>query len=63
VTRALGGTSGRFHINSFVWRWDADLHDWALRGPCAEIAAEVKRADEIRLFYHRVFVRIQTRLR
>jgi len=33
VTKALGGTSGRFHINSFVWRWDADFRDWVMHSP------------------------------
>ena len=57
VTKALGGTSGRFHINSFVWRWDADFRDWVMHSPCAEIAATLMDADEVRLFYDQVFVK------
>ena len=39
VTQALGGKTGRFHISSFIWRWDDDFRDWVLNGPCAQIAA------------------------
>ena len=35
VTRALGGTSGRYHINSFVFRWDAEFHDYVMYSPYA----------------------------
>jgi ectoine hydroxylase-related dioxygenase (phytanoyl-CoA dioxygenase family) len=57
VTKALGGKSGRFHINSFIWRWDADFRDWAVNSPCAEIAATLMEADEVRLFYDQLFVK------
>ncbi len=57
VTRALGGKTGRFHINTFVWRWDPDFRDWAIRSPCAEIAAVFMRARTVRLFYDQVFVK------
>ena len=57
VTQALGGTSGRYHINSFVWRWDDDFRAWALESPNAEIAATLMRADEVRMFYDQVFVK------
>ena len=57
VTAALGGTSGRFHINSFVWRWDEDFRDWVLNSPCAAIAAELMGANEVRVFYDQVFVK------
>ena len=33
VTQALGGKTGRYHINSFVWHWDADFRAWALESP------------------------------
>jgi len=57
VTQALGGRTGRFHISSFIWRWDDDFRDWVLNGPCAEIAAELMQADEVRLFYDQLFVK------
>ncbi len=57
VTKALGGKSGRYHINSFVWPWDEDFKAWVLESPCAEIAARLMRADEVRLFYDQVFVK------
>lgn len=57
VTAALGGTTGRYHINSFVFQWDADFRDWCLESPCAEIAATLMDADEVRLFYDQVFVK------
>jgi ectoine hydroxylase-related dioxygenase (phytanoyl-CoA dioxygenase family) len=57
VTKALGGTTGRYHINTYAWRWDPDFCAWALESPCAEIAAELMRADEVRLFYDQVFLK------
>jgi ectoine hydroxylase-related dioxygenase (phytanoyl-CoA dioxygenase family) len=57
VTQALGGTSGRYHINSFVWPWNADFKDWVMNSPNAEIAAELMHADSVRLFYDQVFVK------
>lgn len=57
VTQAVGGKSGRYHINSFVWHWDDDFRDFDLHSPAAEIAARLMRADEVRLFYDQVFVK------
>src|SRR3984893_9441479 len=57
VTKALGGTTGRFQISSFIWRWDDDFRDWVMHGPCAAIAAEIMGADEVRLFYDQLFVK------
>lgn len=57
VTRALGGKTGRYHINSFVWAWDDDFRAWVFESPCAEIAAELMGADSVRLFYDQVFVK------
>ena len=57
ITRTLGGTSGRYHINTFVWPWHPDFRDWVMHSPCAEIAAQVLGADEVRLFYDQVFVK------
>ena len=57
VTQALGGTTGRYHINSFVWRWDEDFRDWVMHSPCAEITARLMGADVVRLFYDQVFVK------
>ncbi len=57
VTRALGGTSGRYHINSFVFRWDDDFNHYVMESPNAEIAARLMRCDEVRVFYDQVFVK------
>jgi ectoine hydroxylase-related dioxygenase (phytanoyl-CoA dioxygenase family) len=57
VTKALGGKTGRYHINTFVWMWDEDFRAWALESPMAVIAARMMRADEVRLFYDQVFVK------
>ena len=57
VTRALGGKSGRYQINTFVWPWNEDFRDWCLHSPCAEIAATLMGVDEVRLFYDQVFVK------
>lgn len=57
VTQALGGTSGRSHINTFVWAWNDDFRDWVLNSPCAEIAARIMGVDEVRFFYDQVFVK------
>jgi ectoine hydroxylase-related dioxygenase (phytanoyl-CoA dioxygenase family) len=57
VTQALGGTTGRYHINSFVWQWRPDFRDWGMHSPNAQIAAELKQADSVRLFYDQVFVK------
>jgi ectoine hydroxylase-related dioxygenase (phytanoyl-CoA dioxygenase family) len=57
VTKALGGKTGRYHINTFVWMWDDDFRAWALESPMAEIAARMMRAGEVRLFYDQVFVK------
>src|SRR6267142_391384 len=45
VTKALGGKSGRYHINSFVWPWDEDFRDWVMNSPMPEIAARMLGAD------------------
>jgi len=57
VTRALGGKSGRYHINTFVWHWDEDFRAWAFESPMPEIAARMLRASEVRFFYDQVFVK------
>jgi ectoine hydroxylase-related dioxygenase (phytanoyl-CoA dioxygenase family) len=57
VTRALGGKTGRYHINSFVWHWDADFRDWVMKSPMPLIAARIMKADEVRVFYDQVFVK------
>ena len=57
VTEALGGKTGRYHINSFVWHWDEDFRDWALHSPNAEIAATLMGVNEVRMFYDQVFVK------
>ncbi len=57
VTRVLGGKTGRYHINSFVFRWDPDFQDYVMHSPNAEIAARLMGADEVRVFYDQVFVK------
>lgn len=57
VTKALGGKSGRYHINSFVWPWDADFRAWVMDSPMPKIAARIMKADEVRVFYDQVFVK------
>ena len=57
VTKALGGKSGRYLINTFVWVWDDDFRAWVMDSPNAEIAARLMRADSVRLFYDQVFVK------
>lgn len=57
VTKAVGGKKGRFHINSFIWCWDDDFHDFNLNSPAAQIAARLMRADTVRLFYDQLFVK------
>ena len=57
VTQAMGGTRGRYHINSFVWHWDDDFRAWALESPNAEIAASLMGVDQVRMFYDQVFVK------
>jgi ectoine hydroxylase-related dioxygenase (phytanoyl-CoA dioxygenase family) len=51
------GESGRFHVNSFVSRWDDDFEDFVLHSPGAEIAGQLLDADEIRFFYDQIFVK------
>lgn len=57
VTKSQGGDKGRFHINSFVWRWDDDFRAFALESPCGEIAARLMGLDKVSLFYDQVFVK------
>ena len=57
VTRALGGKSGRYHINTFVWPWNEDFRHWVLDSPCAAIAASIMGVGEVRVFYDQVFVK------
>ncbi len=57
VTKALGGKSGRFVINTFVWFWDDDFRDFNLTSPAPEIAARLMGADSVRLFCDQVFVK------
>ena len=56
VTRSLGGKSGRYHINSFVFRWDPDFKAYVMESPNAEIAARLMRSDEVRAFYDQLFL-------
>lgn len=57
VTKAVGGKSGRYHINSFVWHWNDDFRAFNMESPAAEIAARLMGADSVRLFYDQVFVK------
>jgi ectoine hydroxylase-related dioxygenase (phytanoyl-CoA dioxygenase family) len=51
------GGRGRFHVNSFVSRWDDDFRDFVLHSPCAEIAGQLMNADGVRFFYDQIFVK------
>src|SRR5579871_4626199 len=49
------GEPGRFHMNVFMWRWDADFRVFALASPAAEIAARFLPASPVRFFYDQIF--------
>lgn len=51
------GEPGRFHMNVFMWRWDADFRAYALESPAAEIAARIMGAPMTRFFYDQIFVK------
>ena len=42
------GDPGRFHMNVFMWRWDADFRDFALNSPLPELGATLLEADGYR---------------
>ncbi len=54
---AAGGP-GRFHSNTFMWRWDPDFHALALESPLPELAASLMEADSVSLFYDQAFVKL-----
>ena len=51
------GDPGRFHMNVFMWRWDPDFRDFALRSPLPELAATLLSADRVSLFYDQAFIK------
>ncbi|MCC6473689.1 MAG: phytanoyl-CoA dioxygenase family protein [Burkholderiales bacterium] len=55
ATRA--GRSGRFHVNSFLWRWDPDFRALALDSPMIGIAAGLLGAQSVAFFYDQLFVK------
>src|ERR1700722_15178496 len=51
------GDPGRFHMNVFMWRWDFDFGEFALRSPLPELAATLLGADRVSLFYDQAFIK------
>lgn len=51
------GRSGRFHMNVFMSRWDADFRALALCSPAAEIAGRLMGARTARFFYDQLFLK------
>jgi ectoine hydroxylase-related dioxygenase (phytanoyl-CoA dioxygenase family) len=51
------GEPGRFHMNVFMWRWDADFRAYALESPAGAIAARLLGASSVRMFYDQIFVK------
>lgn len=51
------GKPGRFHSNTFMWRWDPDMRALALESPMIEVAARLLRADRLAFFYDQLFVK------
>ncbi len=51
------GDPGRFHMNVFMWRWDADFRDFALNSPLPELGATLLEADRVSLFYDQAFIK------
>ena len=51
------GRPGRFHSNTFMWRWDPDFRALALESPMTGVAAKLLRADRIAFFYDQLFVK------
>jgi len=48
---------GRFHSNTYMWRWDPDFRALALESPMIDIAVRLLRADRIAFFYDQLFVK------
>jgi ectoine hydroxylase-related dioxygenase (phytanoyl-CoA dioxygenase family) len=51
------GAPGRFHSNTFMWRWDPDLRALALDSPMIGVARQLLGADRIAFFYDQLFVK------
>lgn len=51
------GDPGRFHMNSFMWRWDQDFREFALHSPLPELGASLLDADRVSLFYDQAFIK------
>jgi ectoine hydroxylase-related dioxygenase (phytanoyl-CoA dioxygenase family) len=51
------GEPGRFHMNVFMWRWDADFRALALESPAAELAGRIMEVKQTRFFYDQIFAK------
>jgi ectoine hydroxylase-related dioxygenase (phytanoyl-CoA dioxygenase family) len=51
------GKPGRFHSNTFMWRWDPDMRALALDSPMIGVAKKLLRADKLAFFYDQLFVK------
>ncbi len=51
------GDPGRFHMNVFMWRWDPDFRDFALKSPLPELAATLMGQSKVSLFYDQAFIK------
>lgn len=49
-------TSGAFHNDLFLWRVHVDFQAFVFESPLPRLAAQIFRADEVRLFYDQLFV-------
>ena len=51
------GSPGRFHSNTFMWRWDPDMRALALESPMVGVARKLMHADRLAFFYDQLFVK------
>ncbi len=42
---------GRFHMNTFMWRWNQDMRGLALKSPMIDIAVQLLRPEKLIFFY------------
>ncbi|MSQ70595.1 MAG: phytanoyl-CoA dioxygenase family protein [Betaproteobacteria bacterium] len=51
------GDPGRFHSNTYMWRWDPDMRALALESPMIGVAQQLMHADRLAFFYDQLFVK------
>lgn len=51
------GQPGRFHMNTFMWRWDQDMRALALDSPMIDVAQKLLHADKLAFFYDQLLVK------